>query len=680
MWNRNKNKKDLLVNLFQQNTVSNETNIDFLVNLVSIFRPRDISATKIVDISELLELLDENSDYRNYLKNYLEDILKTKEFDQIISDSGIIKDSDFFHEVHKRAKERLLPEQPPKDTLQYVLNQVFYSNTDPNWIDKIPFDQLERLLIVTGLNVMNESSRQFITTEIVYSLEVLIQRMSGAAMETNVNKMVPEYQNLDSPFIAIQREFAEFSNTLLSSGQLHTTSDDLGYKQVKVLHRQCEKYVNTAFANSHKYGISIKVNQNLLRIRQQLERIDQIINFLIYDSPSELNRKNIEFAKLLIRYNCQKNNLRKLINQSTQLISYEITHHTALTGEHYITNSRKEYFQMLNTAAGGGLIVGILCISKVLLANADTSAFGHAFLYSINYALGFIAIYLAGFTLATKQPAMTAATLISALEQNGKDRNSEDKYRGFAVFFARVFRSQFIAFVGNVLVAFPVAFLLVWLTDQVFDVNIAEKKWNHLITDLSPVHSAAIFHAAIAGVFLFLSGIIAGSIANRDKHDHVYYRIQEHPALKRLLGKERTRRIAAIYEKKWAGIVSNFWFGVFMGSTASIGIFLGLNLDVRHITFASGNLALGIYGGHFDIPLSMIIWGIFGIGIIGLINFLVSFSLSLTLAFKSRNIRTRELRLVVISIWKFFKQQPSHFFFPPKNGSNATIEKEPATP
>lgn len=50
----------------------------------------------------------------------------------------------------------------------------------------------------------------------------------------------------------------------------------------------------------------------------------------------------------------------------------------------------------------------------------------------------------------------------------------------------------------------------------------------------------------------------------------------------------------------WVGVISNFWFGTFLGSTAIIGIFLGLNLDIRHFTFASGNFALGLYGNHFN--------------------------------------------------------------------------------
>ena len=104
---------------------------------------------------------------------------------------------------------------------------------------------------------------------------------------------------------------------------------------------------------------------------------------------------------------------------------------------------------MFNTALGGALIVGVLCIIKLLLSKLDVSDFGYAFLYSLNYSIGFIAIYVLGFTLATKQPAMTAAALIRALEEGIKKDGSTEKHQVFAVFFPRVFRSQFIALWGT---------------------------------------------------------------------------------------------------------------------------------------------------------------------------------------------------------------------------------------
>jgi site-specific recombinase len=96
----------------------------------------------------------------------------------------------------------------------------------------------------------------------------------------------------------------------------------------------------------------------------------------------------------LIGYNSRKSNIRKLVGQSTQLLAYEITHHTAQTGEHYITSSRQEYWKMFRSACGGGLIVGVMCIVKLLLGKVHSSEFGHAFLYSLNYAIGFTLIYL----------------------------------------------------------------------------------------------------------------------------------------------------------------------------------------------------------------------------------------------------------------------------------------------
>lgn len=641
--------------------------VDLLAELVEIIRPKNLNTILSVDITELLVLLKENDDYRTGLSSYLKKILKGKKFSQILTDAGILTDADFFYEVKKRLFAKLIPDQPQQDTLEYVLNQVFYKKTDPDWINKIHYEQLEELFETLNFSTIYASGpASHALTELLFSMEIIIHRIAGRAMETNVIKMVPEYESLESPFLAFQKEFALLVEKVMQERRNFISPDDLGYKQLLILHRQCTEYVENAFKNSAKFGISLRVNQSLLRIRQQLKRLRTMMPLLILNEVTEAKKNTITLACGLIEYNCDKNNVRKLINESTQLLSYEVTQHTANTGESYITKDRHEYWKMFWKACGGGVIVGLACIAKIFLGKIETSAFGHAFLYSLNYAVAFIAIYLCGFTLATKQPAMTASALVRALEtgRNKKDADEDEKHLVFAEFFARVFRSQFIAFVGNVIAAFPVAMLGIWLIDKAFQYNLALTKWFTLINDISPVTSPAIFHAAIAGVFLFLSGIIAGSVANRDKHQHMYYRIQEHPLLKLSLGRVRTQKLANLYEKKWAGIVSNFWFGVFMGSTASVGIFLGLNLDIRHITFVSGNLALGLYGANFNVSNEMLVWGIIGIGIIGLVNFMVSFALSLGLAFRSRNIPLSELRPVVSSIWKYFKHRPGSFFFP----------------
>jgi site-specific recombinase len=641
----------------------------FLVDLVNFFRPNHPKSKSVVSIESLLQYLLENPQKKKLLKDYLAELLKERKFSRMLSDTGILRDSDFIYEVRQRLFAKILPFQPEKNTLEFVLNQVFFKSSDPIWISRIPFEELQNLYdIIEFEDIYRTVKEKTILSEVLNAMGLISQRMSGRAMENDVIKMVPEYDDLVSPFVAFENELHSIQNRIRTEEQHFISADDINYKQLMIFHKQCEEYVDKAFANSSKFGISLKVNQSLLRIRQQLHRIKVLLSTLVVNKKVDKRNNSIHLSLRLIKYNCHKNNVRQLINESTQLISYEITQHTARTGENYITESKSEYFSMLKASIGGGFIVGLLCVFKLLLSKVETSDFGQAFYYSLNYSVGFIAIYLMGYTLATKQPAMTAATLIKALESGMKKNvKNENKHISFAQLFARLFRSQFIAFVGNVLMAFPVAMLGIWLIDYCFDYNIAFVKSAKLLNDLSPVTSAAIFHAAIAGVFLFLSGIISGNISNRNKHNQFYFRIKEHPILKQNLGIVKTNAIAKWFENNWPGVVSNGWFGVFLGSTASVGAFIGLNLDIRHITFASGNFALGLYGADFFVDLSTIIWGIIGIGLIGFVNFMVSFSLSLGLAFRSRNIPLFELRFLFSATWAYFKKRPVAFFFPVKD-------------
>ncbi len=670
MYNHNQNNS-ALHSIFQKlEREANQDELRFLIDLVNYFRPKGKSQNQYFSIRALIDFLNENPTFIEPFRAYLYEVFEGKTFRNLLSDAGILQNTHFFQEIKKRSIAKILPFQPDRNTLEFVLNQIFYSRKDYDWLSKIPTDEMLALYELLQLGSMyDRKSEQSMLNELLQSMRLIMQRMSGRALETDVIKMIPEYENFDSPFEVLEKEFDLIEATLISDETYFLNSEDIDYKQINIILVQCEDFVNQAYKNSSRFGISLNVNQSLLRIRQQIKRLKSIFPYLVLDLEEDKKLKSISFFLRLVKYNCMKNNVRKLINESTQLIAYEITQHTAKTGEHYITKGSKEYFKMLSSAIGGGVIVGILCVIKLLLSKVETSDFGHAMLYSLNYAIGFTAIYLLGYTLATKQPAMTAAALIQSIEKD-QFNTKDQKYKSFANLFARLFRSQFIAFVGNVIFAFPVALLIIYGVDYAFGLSIPDEKWDHLLTDLSPIHSAAIFHAAIAGLFLFLSGIISGSVSNSNKHNKLYFRIQENPTLKMSFGKRKTAEIAQWFERRWAGVASNIWFGFFMGTTASIGIFLGLNLDIRHITFASGNLALGLYGNGFQISNSMLFWGIFGIGIIGFVNFIVSFLLSLFLAFRSRNIPASELRFLFKAVWIHFKAHPILFFFPVRSKRN----------
>ncbi len=653
-----------------------ENKVEILAGLIDTIRPKKTSKLKFFNIDPIIEFFKENEVERHNFIAFLKEILVYKRINTIFSDAGILQETDFFYEVRKRIFAKIIPYQAPKNTLEFVLNQVFYDASDSEWLEKIPMIQLMELFyLLEFTNIYEDNQPGLFLSEVTQSMNLLLQRSSGKALETDVVQMVPEYHEHRSPFSGFEKELYLLEDILKEENTpCYVSSEDIIYKQLNIMFQQCNDFVDKAFHNASKYGISLRVNQNLLRIRQQLKRLGELMPFLVIDKEEDKTPKTIQLVLLLIKHNSQKNNIETLVSDSVQVLSYEITQHTAKTGEKYITETRREYFNMFKAALGGGFIVGILCIIKVLLSKLPVSDFGHALLYSMNYAFGFIAIYLMGFTLATKQPAMTASALVKAIREGMHKKKvlPDEKHHEFAVLFSHIFRSQFIAFLGNVIMAFPVAWLGIWLIDLGLNHNIAEQKWISMINHLSPIKSPAILHAAIAGIFLFLSGIISGSVSNRDKHFKVYYRIQEHTWLKRNFGKERAKQISEWYEKKWAGIIANFWFGVFMGSTASIGVFIGLNLDIRHITFSAGNFALAMYGSHFELSNSQIVWGIIGLILIGFINFIVSFGLSLALAFKSRNIPLQELKLIGKAVWSYFRKKPLRFFFPAKKSDADT--------
>ena len=652
---------------------SDYEDIDFVFDVVNYFRRKSKNKKSPINIDELIAEIKHKPDSIVFFKEKLHNVFANKQKVILFTDAGLLNSVSFFKELRRRISRQLLPDQPSEENIQYVLNQLFYRPSDVKWVHQIPLDNWKELFEILAVSTFYEDSESKTTSkQILLAIMILSQRMGGLALQTDVRRMVPEYAHLNSPFIALDDELNNLARTLSKEDKpyLYIQDHELDYKQLNILAGQCEDFVNKADANTSKYGVTFSVNQTLLLIRQQIKRIKRLYNYLFIEKEADKCEKTIAFYLDMVKTNSKKNNIRKLIDDSVYNITYEITNYTGKTGEHYITSTTGEYFKMLKTALWGGVIVGFMCLVKLYMSmQPDQSDFFRALNYSFNYAIGFVLIYLTGSTLATKQPAMTASTIAKTLESLSDNDNNKEKqkhYTEFSALFTRLFRSQFIAFVGNVFGAFPVSMLLAIGMSYLSGYNIATKKSLHLLEDLNIWHTPVFLHACIAGIFLFLSGIIAGNVASVNNFNNFYYRLSEHPFLKGFFGKVRMQRVANWMQQKWPSVVSNIWFGVFMGSAWAIGHFFGLPIDIRHITFASGNLAYGLYGMNFIISLENILWCILGIGIIGLGNFIVSFGLSLWIALRSREVPASELKYLGRCVWRAFKTHPRAFFFPIK--------------
>lgn len=618
---------------------------------------------KRTNFEVFLAYLKNNEEIKNNFRDYLFILFSNKSFTKALTDANILSENAFFPELKKRISYKFLPPVEDENTVSYIISKVLFNpKSDSNYIKNInPEDGSEFFKL---MEIEKISTLPKVKKELLISANILALRSVGNALEAGSTKMVPEYKNFDNPFVALQSELDSLIGRFKEDENLQINSKDVDYKQIKIYLQQCLDFVDKAFKNASKFGISSKINQSLLKIRQQLRRIQDIIPILVVDNEEDvlINSKNL--VSNTLKYNSHRNNVRELIDDSTRLISHLITSHTAETGTHYIATSSKEYLKMFWKASGGGIIVGFLCIFKMMMSYSHGSEFSHAVLYSLNYAFGFIIIYLLGFTLATKQPAMTAATMAKVLSD---ESSSEKNYKEFANLVAKLSRTQFIAFVGNVLWSFPVALAIIYGMDWFLEKNFAVAKADKLLKDLNPIESKAILHACIAGFFLFISGIISGNISNSSIFNQVPERISQSPFLNQVIGAKNSKKLSDFYTKHWAGIISNFWFGIFLGVIAPLGVFLGLDLDIRHITFSAGNFALALYGKGFDIDTYTFAISLVTIFLIGAFNFIVSFGLSMLLAFRSRKVNFGELTIIYKSILKYFIKNPLRFFIPLKS-------------
>ncbi|SHL36833.1 recombinase [Chryseobacterium polytrichastri] len=623
-----------------------------------------LESIKKTDFTEILNFFKSNPNYTENFKYYIHHIFEGRPFNLSLTEANILSENAFFPELKKRILNKILPPVENEKTVWYLVDNVsLRPKTDLKYLHNLPENEINELIKILGVADFITNAK--VKKEMIFAMSILSWRATGMAMEVEVVRMAPQYRNFDNPFLALQNELEGLAEDLEKNSDLQLHSKDSRYKQIKIYTEQCLEFVTIAFKNSSKYGISGKINQSLLKIRQQMQRVYEIVNLLVIDTEEDILVKSKQLIFNVLSYKSHKNNISELINDSTRLISHLITNHTAETGAHYITSSKKEYMTMFYKASGGGIIVGALCVLKMLYGYIPGSDFSHAFLYSMNYAMGFVMIYLMGFTLATKQPAMTAATMTKVLSEEG---NSKSDRTEFAHLVSKLFRSQFIAFVGNVLLSFPIALAIIYGLDVFFSQNLAVDRSDKLLKDLDPFQSKAILHASIAGFYLFISGIISGNIGNNSVFFQIPERIAKNISIRRFFGAKFAKRLSKYYAKNWPGIVSNFWFGVFLGATAPVGLFFGLDLDIRHITFAAGNFAIGLYGKDFSVD-SYTFWISFiTVFLIGFFNFLVSFSLSMFLAFRSRKLNFGQVSEIYKEIFRYFFKHPLKFFLPISSG------------
>lgn len=569
----------------------------------------------------------------------------------------------FFAEMRKRISHKILPEAINDAYLVDLFSVFFTKTTDELWVSAVPDSVWVELIGTMRFDLADEAVSFSCRQNLFAAAQVLSYRTVALGLEPELLKNYPELEKHSSPFIMQQAELAEFM------GAQDVDDAHIDIKHILVMLDQCKAIVAKVRRNSAQTGTSIHLTQLLQRILKQISRLEELLTILHrFQHKQSADAVVVPLFKDLVYSECHKNDLHEYWQESLEMMAVRVTENASRAGEHYITENRSEYFALMRSAMGAGVIIAIMAMFKLMLAKHHFAPLAEAIFFSLNYGIGFMIIHILHFTVATKQPAMTAAAIAATID-NASDGKTKDMHN-LVTTVTNTMRSQAVAIFGNVVVAIPVAMLLSWavmyFTGHHF---ISTEKANKLLSEIHPLDSGAFFYAGIAGVCLFLSGLIAGYHDNLAVYNKIPQRLKAIRWLQRLLGVERLARVAHYIEHNLGALAGNFYFGCLLGGMGSLGILLGLPIDIRHISFSSAFVGFAGFGLDFMLTWQAVAYAALGLALIGVGNLLVSFSLALYVAMKSRKVRFNDWRTLVKNLASRLNQHPAEFILPPKKTS-----------
>ena len=575
---------------------------------------------------------------------------------------GIFSRSGFARELGIRIYERFMPSFKDLNNLRDVFLHLFHSQNDEKWLETI---DLRRWLKLYGClragaeDATVQTAARHLTQARLHALEMLSIWVAAEELEPEFTRIEPKLMEVDSAFVALHQEISR----LVAHYRLPDYKEAFDTAHLEVMMEQCRQQVERLRKRGTGAGAgsSVKVAHLLERLSQTLDRLDVLLEIQTAENGRAYRRHTVRLLHSLTMAAVEQHSTELLRRRSIKMLARSISENTSGHGEHYITRNRREYWGMLASASGGGVIIALMAGNKINIAGWGLGDFSTALLSGLNYGLGFMFIHMVHCTVATKQPAMTASRIAESVEQGDKVRGAVEGK--LAKLLIDVARSQTVAVFGNVCIAVLVATLVSLSFAQnngrpFLDADAVAYQFK----SLQPFTQPTLWYAAIAGVWLFCSGIISGFFDNRADYLNLRQRLPFNPLLRKIMRPKPRRVLAAYIHKHYGSLVGNFIFGMLLGMTGYFGHLLGLPLDIRHVAFSSANLGYAAVSGNVGFGTFML--GICSVLAIGLVNLIVSFTLALFVALRSRGTKIGSVGNLCKSFWQQIKANPLILFFP----------------
>jgi site-specific recombinase len=613
----------------------------------------------------LLQVLDRNPAWKTNVAGILRALLRESDGISLLCDAGMPVHSAFFGALFERFESSLIPPAPNRRDLTAIFTLMFTSAHDAEWIAALPTDLLTRIraLFEYGADAGDPRSAGSLSLDLLAALHNLTCQISSTGLSQTVRSRLGDadarvamekqpFYRLTRAMLAVETAHQAVEEGAAPAGLLH----EVNY--LRVLLDECRIATDTVFAHLYRNGVSVDIVFQVERMRMRILRAEHLLDaWMASDDP----HTGARLAAELVKANHASQSVAHLMRSNFSLLARKVVEYSADTGEHYIARDRAEYLKMLRMAAGGGLVTVVTVCVKFAITGAHLHSMLEGLLAGINYAASFLLMHFLHFSLATKQPAMTAPTIARELDGAGTPEGVES----FVSSVVALIRTQAAAVLGNVMLVFPVCLGVQLLWHAVFHTDIISPEKAHATLHSFSLIGPTPFYAALTGVLLWSSSLIAGWADNWFVLHRVADALTYNRRLRMTLGVAGAARLAKFCRSNVAGVVGNITLGLMLGLVPSILAAFAFAFEVRHVTLSAGSIgvALGVLGKDaLDLP--ELWWAVAGVFSMAILNVAVSFALAFHMAVRSRDLRRNYVRSLRGAIWRRVFKRPLDLVWP----------------
>jgi site-specific recombinase len=637
----------------------------WLLELVNWIRGTDHAVAESVSrVDFLLHQLESNPALLQHFQDWWRALACGLDGATLLAGYDIAANYTFLSELIERINRKWLPASPETEDVIELFRLVFHDPFDARWIAALPENtlfRLEQLLSTPAVTPVNHLPQEGLTlwqSIVLDAITFCTSHIRSAGLSADLRLRMEPTLRSDNPFLQLDAECAA-----VRQAWLRQDSPDVLQQTVQNFCKQldaCRQAALSVYTHLEQHGISTNLVFRLRQLRERVLRVRVLLDCLISDKRQQHTARLIAN---LANATQQQKSISALVASNSSLLAAKITERSAETGEHYITRNRVEYRTMLRQAAGGGAVTAITTALKFAVLALGFSAFWSGFWVGLMYGACFVAIQLLHFTLATKQPAMTAPALAAKL----KEINQPTDIQEFVNEVAHLVRSQVAAVVGNVTLVFPATILLSMLIFLLAGRPMIQPETAHYVLHSLNLLGPTLIYAAFTGVLLFCSSIIAGWVENFFVLHRLDSALRYNPRITRLLGLDRAQRWAQFMRLHISGFAANLSLGLLLGLAPAIWSFIGPTLDVRHVTLSAGQLGAAAASLGWDIFwLPAFWWACASIPLIALFNVGVSFYLAFRVALLAHSVSILDRARIRQAIFSRLRSAPGMFFWPPK--------------